>query len=232
MGEGSAHTHVKLVRHTQTDWNREGRYQSRSDRPLTRFGRARAEAAAARLQRGVYTAVVSSGLSRTDGLADLVEGERRERDERWREVDHGVWEGLTHDEVSARYGEQARRRFGDFWNSQAHGGESGADLWERVGAAWEDLLREHAGGRALVVTHGAPIRLLLCHLLGVPFSEHWRFRTDLGGVTALDIYPSAAILRTMNEVPPLYEAHEADTRRASPVRSPSTGETGEETDAG
>ena len=69
--------------------------------------------------------------------------------------------------------------------------------------AWEDLLQGYAGGRVLVVTHGTPIRLLLCSLTGVPFGQHWKFRIDLGGVTALDVYPTATILRTLNEVPPL-----------------------------
>ncbi|CAN5730507.1 histidine phosphatase family protein [soil metagenome] len=191
-----------MVRHTQTDWNREGRYQGRSDRPLTDFGRARAEAVAARLRRGAYTAVVSTGLFRTDELAAAVAGEQSmERDERWREVDHGLWEGLTHAEISTRYAEQARQRFGDFWNSRAHGGESGADLLARVEAAWQDLLCKNEGGRVLVVTHGTPIRLLLCYLIGAPFDRHWQFRTDLGGITELDVYPSATIVRTLNEVP-------------------------------
>ena len=124
-------------------------------------------------------------------------------DERWREVDHGLWEGLTHKEVVERHGEQARQRFGNFWDSRAHGGESGANLWMRVESAWEDLLRRYAGGRILVVTHGTPIRLLLCSFTGVPFEQHWKFRIDLGGVTALDVYPSATILRSVNEVPHL-----------------------------
>lgn len=207
MTPGRSHTHVKLVRHTQTDWNRQGRYQSRTDRPLTPFGRARTAAVASRLRRGTFTAVVSSGLSRTDGLAAAVaaSGSGFERDGRWREADHGLWEGLTHAEVSARYGEQARGRFADAWRSRAHGGESGADLWARVAAAWDDLLDQHGGGRTLVVTHGGPIRFLLCHLLGVPFGRHWQFRTDPGGITALDVYPSGTIVRTLNEVPPLEE---------------------------
>lgn len=207
----SNHTHVKLVRHTQTDWNKEGRYQSYSNRPLTEFGRKRAEATADLLRRGTYTAILSTGLYRTDTLAARVAEERHpapdvEKEERLREVDHGLWEGLTHEEVSTRYGEQARQRFGNFWDSRVHGGESGADLWNRVEAAWEELLRNYYGGRVLVVAHGAPIRLLLCHLLGLPFEQHWRFRTDLGGITALDVYPSATILRTFNEVPPLKES--------------------------
>lgn len=208
MSQISNHTHVKLVRHTQTDWNKEGRYQSHSDRPLTEFGQARADAVIHRLRYGAYTAIISTGLSRTDTLAARVAEKQLptpevEKDERWREVDHGLWEGLTYQEISERYGEQARQRFGDFWNSRAHGGECGADLWDRVEAAWEALLRNYAGGRVLLVTHGTPIRLLLCSLLGVPFERHWQLRTDLGGITALDVYPSANILRTLNEVPPL-----------------------------
>ncbi len=206
MTTTSNHTHVKLVRHTQTDWNKQGRYQSFSDRPLTEFGRARADAVVARLRRGSYTAVLSTGLSRTNDLAFAAAeaaGSGPEKDERWREVDHGFWEGLTHEEVVERYGDQARRRFGGFWDSRAHGGESGADLWGRIGPAWEDLLKRHAGGRILVVTHGTPIRLILCSFTGVPFEQNWKFRIDLGGITALDVYPTATILRSVNEVPPL-----------------------------
>ena len=167
----------------------------------------RAEAVVDRLRRGTYTAFISTGLSRTDRIVTRVAGQCPpsdvRKDGRWREVDHGLWEGMTHEEVAKRYGEQARQRFGDFWNSRAHGGESGTDLWSRVEAAWEDLLQNYAGGRILVVAHGAPIRLLLCYLLGLSFEQHWRLRTDLGGITALDVYPSATILRTFNEVPPL-----------------------------
>ena len=208
MKQVSRHTHVKLVRHTQTDWNKEGLHQGRADRPLTGFGEARARAVARRLRTGSFTVVVSSGLSRTDDLARAVLGEHSNlpdfvRDERWCEVDHGQWEGLTHTEVASCYGFQARERFADFWNSRAHGGESGADLWGRVEAAWEDLIGRYDGGRVLVITHATPIRLILCSVLGVPLEDHWRFRVDLGGITSLDLYPSATIVRTINEVPAL-----------------------------
>lgn len=208
MRRVSQHTHVKLVRHPQTDWNKAGRHQSRSDRPLTAFGEVRAQAVASRLRAGSFAAIVSSGLSRTDGLAAAVAESHPHlsgfvRDERWREVDHGLWEGLTYAGVAARYGPQARKRFADFWNSRAHGGESGSDLWERVEAAWNDLLGRYGGGRIVVVTHATPIRLILCSALGLPFENHWQFRVDLGGITSLDVYPSGTIVRAINEVPPL-----------------------------
>jgi len=200
------HTDVWLVRHTQTDWNRQRRYQSRSDRPLTAFGVARAEAAALRLRRIGFSAVVSSGQARTDTLAALV-AERRglavERDPRWREADHGDWEGLTYPQVAQRFPEQAQARFADSWASRAHGGEASADLWERLAAAWDALLSRNDGGKLLIVAHATPIQLLLCRLLGLPFERYWQLRIDLGGICNVDLYASGAIVRTLNEVPAL-----------------------------
>lgn len=211
MSRVTRHTDVWLVRHTQTDWNKARRYQSRSDRSLTSFGAARAEAVARRLQRISFTTIISSGLTRTDALAAAV-AERQTHpprlvcDERWREADHGDWEGLTYPEVAARYPAQASARFGDTWRSRAHGGESTADLWCRVECAWSETLRAHDGGRILIVTHATPIQLLLCALLKLPFEQYWQLRIDLGGISNLDLYPSAAIMRMINEVPPLRSA--------------------------
>jgi alpha-ribazole phosphatase len=199
---------MSLVRHPQTDWNRERRYQSRSDRPLTAFGQARAEAIGRRLQRIAFTSIMSSGLQRTDAVAELVAAQQRRpitirRDHRWREADHGLWEGLTYPDVAARYSTEASERFADPWDSRAHGGESIDDLWERVEAAWHDVLHEHDGSRILIVTHATPIQLLLCALLQLPFDRYWQLRIDPGGITNVDLYPSGAIVRMINEVPPI-----------------------------
>jgi 2,3-bisphosphoglycerate-dependent phosphoglycerate mutase/probable phosphoglycerate mutase len=205
------HTDVWLVRHAQTDWNAAHRYQSHADRPLTPFGQARSAAVAHRLRRIRFHAVVSSGLVRTDLLAATI-AERQVRppqqivDPRWREADHGAWEGLTYAEVSARFAALAAQRFADPWRSRAHGGESSGDLWTRVEAAWDDLLRAHDGQRILIVTHATPIQLLLCALLGLPQTRYWQLRVDLGGITDVDLYPLGPIVRVVNEVPPLRPA--------------------------
>ncbi len=202
------HTDVWLVRHTQTDWNRARRHQSHTDRGLTPFGEARAQAVAQRLHPLRFATIVSSGLSRTDALTDLIAAHNRYappvlRDTRWREAGHGDWEGLTYAEVAARFADQAQQRFADTWTSRAHGGESTADLWARVEGAWDDLLQQYDGKRVLIVTHATPIQLLLCALLSVPWERSWQFRIDLGGITNLDLYPSGAITRVINEVPPI-----------------------------
>lgn len=205
------HTDVWLVRHTQTDWNHAHRYQSHSDRPLTPFGQARAAAVAYRLRRLHFHAVISSGLARTDVIAYMVAAQQPsptpvQQDMRWGETNHGAWEGLTYPEVATRYAEQAHERFADPWHSRAHGGESMGDAWQRIEVAWDDVLRAYNGRRILVVTHATPIQLLLCGLLKIPFEQYWQFRIDLGGLTDLDLYPSGAITRVINEVPPLPKA--------------------------
>lgn len=208
------HTDLWLVRHAQTDWNRARRYQSRSDRPLTLFGAAWSEAVARRLARARFTAIVSSGLMRTTYLADLVAEGRSgalvtHRDDRWCEADHGLWEGLTHGEVAQRYAAQMQARWADPWHSRAHGGESLADLWARIERAWRDLVRDHDGGRLLIVTHATPIQVLLCALLGLPLERYWQFRIDLGSITNVDLYPAGAIVRVINETPRLGRCRES-----------------------
>ncbi|WP_026369363.1 histidine phosphatase family protein [Kallotenue papyrolyticum] len=204
----SRHTDVWLVRHPQTDWNRARRYQSRSDRPLTALGEAQARALAHRLRRLSFAAIVTSGQRRCDAVVELVAAQQPGRghllrDARWREADHGAWEGLTAREVLARFPAQAQARWGDPWRSRAHGGESGADVWTRVQAACAQLLRDFDGGRVLIVTHATPIQLLLCALLGLPFERSWQWRIDTGSLTNLDLYPSGAIVRTINSLPSL-----------------------------
>lgn len=208
MSSVTRHTDVWLARHAQTDWNRERRYQSRSDRPLTPFGSARNLAVAQRLRRITFGAIMTSGQARTDDLAQAIVVQQQRaipivRDERWREADHGLWEGLTYPDVSRRYPAQMRERFAQPWESHAHGGESTRDLWARVEAGWQDVLKQYDGGRILIVTHATPIQLLLCELLGVAFERYWQWRIDLGGLSNVDLYPAGAILRMVNEVPAL-----------------------------
>ena len=208
----SRHTVCWLIRHGQTAWNRERRYLSRTDLPLTGFGLQRAEAIGNRLRRLPLTAVVHSGLKRTEQTAAvLATGRRRppdlEVDPGWREIDHGRWEGLTYTEVIQAYEEEAMARFADPWTKASRGGESLAETSSRVLDAWRRLLGRHDGGRIAVVTHATPIQLVLFHELGITGTDYWRLRIDPGSVSCIDLYPSAAIVRSINELPPILRLH-------------------------
>lgn len=200
-------TSVWFVRHGQTHYNLERRYQSRADSPLTAYGRQQMAALAVRLRRIPFTVALASPSQRTRlAAAAILEGRRGVNvrlEPGWAETNHGGWEGLTYREVLARFPEEAQARWADGVHGRAAGGESLAEVHARVASAWQTLLREHQGGRVLVATHATPIQLVLCASFGLPASEHWHWRIDLGSLTCLDVYAAGAIVRTVNAVPPL-----------------------------
>lgn len=200
-------TSVWLVRHGQTRFNRERRYQSRANSPLTDYGLRQTQALAELLRRIPFGVALVSPTERTQHAAEAIlagrSGVTVRVDGAWAETDHGSWEGLTYREVLARYPAQARARWADGLHGRAAGGESLAEVYTRVGEAWRALLRDHQGGRVLVVTHGTPIQLVLCSSFGLAPTQHWHWRIDLGSVTCLDVYGAGAIVRMVNAVPPL-----------------------------
>jgi alpha-ribazole phosphatase len=205
-------TSIWLVRHGQTQLNKERRYQGVSDSPLTLFGRLQTEALARRLRRTPFTVAIVSPSERARLTAEAILAGRdvpMVTDDRWAETNHGRWEGLTYAEVVARFPEEADRRFSDGLNGRAQGGDSLADVYHRVTDGWEALLRERPGGRILVTTHATPIRMVLCAITGMVPTDHWRWRVDLGSLTAIDMYGAGPIVRVVNEVPrPLLDQDE------------------------
>lgn len=199
-----ARTSIWMIRHGQTTLNRQRRYQGATDAPLTEYGRQQAMALALRLRRLPFSVAIVSPCRRARDTAALIVGERGIvliDDERWREAHHGCWEGLTYRDVCERFPDEARRRMADPLHGRPAGGESLAEVAERVATAWAALLREHAGERVLLVTHATPIQLVLCALNDLAPTAHWRWRIDLGSLTAIDSYNGVPIIRMVNEQP-------------------------------
>ncbi|HEU4328759.1 MAG TPA: histidine phosphatase family protein [Roseiflexaceae bacterium] len=197
-------TSIWLVRHGQTELNKARRYQGATDSPLTDFGQHQAQALGERLRRTPFRAAVVSPCRRAYETAETVMAGRQAEfaeDPRWRETHHGRWEGLTYREVRQRFPEEAVARFADALHGRAEGGESLAEVAQRVAEGWRALLGQYPGGRVLLVTHATPIQLVLCLLTGMPPTQHWRWRIDLGSVTAVDVYGGGTIVRRVNEVP-------------------------------
>lgn len=173
-------------------------------------------ALARRLQRLPFDVALVSPRERTRATAATILRDRdlpTRDDDRWREASHGRWEGLTYSEVCERFPHEARARFADGLHGKASDGESLAEVAERVAAAWAALLADHRNGRVLLVTHATPIQLILCLLSGASPALHWRWRVDLGSVTAIDVFGDAPIVRVVNEVPLL--ARTLDTHGSS-----------------
>jgi 2,3-bisphosphoglycerate-dependent phosphoglycerate mutase len=159
---------IFLVRHGETDWNRERRWQGHADRPLNETGREQARDLADRLAGEPIEAIYSSDLARARETAAIV-GARLalpvRTDARLREVDVGEWSGLTMGEIELRYPDAIRRRLegGTGWEQ----GESYEQMGERVVAALHEIAAAH-GGPVLVVTHGGAMRAVWLASGGAP----------------------------------------------------------------
>jgi probable phosphoglycerate mutase len=162
-------TVTHLLRHGQTEHTPERRFSGRNDLPLSRTGRAEAEAAAERAKSLGVDMVVASPLRRTRETAEIVAaslGLPVEFDDDLVELDFGDLEGLTFEEAAAKH-PLAGRRFGTDVTVRSPGGESVADVSSRVARSRRRILSQHAGRTVLVVSHVTPIKVMLAAALGV-----------------------------------------------------------------
>ena len=158
-----------LWRHGQTVWNAERRFQGQSDIPLDATGQAQAERAARLLAALRPALIVSSDLSRASATAAplaRLTGLDVTLDKDLRERHGGGWEGLNDAEIRARYPAEHAS-----WSPPD--GEPSPVVAERVGGALQRIAdrlteREGAGGLAVVVSHGAALRLGMSRFLGLP----------------------------------------------------------------
>ncbi len=152
-------TQFLLVRHGETDWNRDRRFQGHADPPLNETGREQARTLAAELAREQLDAVYTSDLARANETAEIIA--RRLSvpivvDAELREIDVGEWQGLTWPEIEERFPDGVRN-----WHERGHGWERGETydaLGERVVRALRRIGAEHPAGRILIVGHGGTVR--------------------------------------------------------------------------
>ncbi|NUW43149.1 histidine phosphatase family protein [Nonomuraea rhodomycinica] len=167
---------IVCLRHGQTLWNVEHRFQGHSDIPLDETGQAQAARAASLLASLRPSMIVSSDLQRANdtalALGRLV-GLDVAVDKDFRERGGGQWEGLTRDEIAARWPEE-------YVAWEAPDGEPVTDVAARVAAAmrrWAARLDDD--GLLVIASHGAALRLGICELLGLP-EELWPVLGGLG----------------------------------------------------
>jgi probable phosphoglycerate mutase len=170
-------TRILLVRHGQSTWNADGRWQGRADPPLSGLGRRQAEVAADSVGDLGITRVVASPLVRAHETATIVGGAlglEVEADPRLQERDAGEWTGRTRTEIEAGW-----PGFLDDGKRPA-GFETDDILHERAMAAVRDiaaLATSTGGGPVVVISHGGLIRVVERALGAEPHSV-----PNLGGL--------------------------------------------------
>ena len=190
-----------LLRHAETDWNRERRFQGGRDVPLSATGRQQAESAARLLAATRLDAVWSSPLRRARDTAAAIaapQGLCVREEAAFREMGFGEWEGLTRDEVSASF--PARYRG---WTETPHlvvppGAETLEEVRARVLAGLDELREAHDGQTVCVVAHGVSIRILILEALGLGLDRLWSFHVASTGISELEFRDDWAAVHRMN----------------------------------
>ena len=161
-------TRLVLLRHGQTDWNFQGRFQGRADIPLNATGIAQAEAGRKQLADFDFDAVYASPQARALETARLVRpGADIVTDPRLMEIDVGTWSGLTWDEIIASMPgyEEMYANGVDFRRSPT--GETLSEVVGRALPAIEEIAANHPGQTVLIVSHGLLLNRVLHALLGL-----------------------------------------------------------------
>jgi broad specificity phosphatase PhoE len=151
-------TRFVLIRHGETDWNREGRWQGQADTPLNRRGVEQAARLADDLKRTMRVdAVYSSDLQRARQTAEAIAGAFGlpvRLDPRLREIHQGEWQGLLAPEIERRYQRIFQLRAKDPWSVSPPGGETAAQVRRRLEEALAEITAGHPGETVAIVSHG------------------------------------------------------------------------------
>ncbi len=193
-------TELWLVRHGQTDWNLQGRYQGNVDLPLNATGEAQARALAAEMDGARLQAIYTSDLQRAHTTAQiLAEGSHAPLfvEPQLREVRLGAWEGLVVAEIQRRYGDAWQERQTAPLHARPPQGESIYDVAARVWPAVDAIAARHTPGPVLIVSHGLALATLVCRAYNIPLERAFQTIPDNCTLTVLEWQPASGLLAAL-----------------------------------
>jgi len=195
-------TRIVLIRHGQTEWNREERFRGRVDIDLDEVGIRQAKAVAEWVAQWEVAAIYSSPLKRAMVTAEAIAaclGLPVETLERLNDMHFGVWQGMPIAEAEEKY-----PQLFDIWRYSPErlripDGETLEDVRSRVVATVDDLVAKHQNETVALVTHRVVCKVLLCHLLGLDNSHFWQIAQDTTAINLFEVSDGRFTVRLIND---------------------------------
>ncbi|MFH2130635.1 MAG: histidine phosphatase family protein [bacterium] len=198
-----ADTKIIVIRHGETQWNIEGRWQGHEDSPLTKKGLRQAEAVAHSLSDFRISVIYSSDLGRAFHTATIIAettGKTVIPDVRLRERHLGVFQGLTRPEMR----EQLPAEFEKYQNSDPDlvipGGESARQRYDRSILCFNEIAETHLGETIVIVSHGGVINGLFRYVIGLPLEAPRMFKLWNAGINAFSYSNRTWELHTFGDI--------------------------------
>jgi len=193
--------HLILVRHGETKWNAQRRYQGQSDMPLSELGWRQAHRIAERLSDQKIDVIYASDLKRAWETASAIaekKGLEILSDPRLRELKFGILEGLTFEEAEKQYPEMIAAWLDDF-NNTPEGAET-IDLFNaRIISFLDDLKREHDEQVVLLVGHGGSLSEILRVVLELSPTKRWYLAMENASLSEVLIAEDYVALNRLND---------------------------------
>ena len=179
-------TTLLIIRHGETVWNAEHRFQGHGDSPLTESGRNQVAALGRRMRKMEFESLICSDLGRTQETASIIvdyTGHAVELDSRLRERNYGVLEGLTVPEINEKHAEVYDRFNTDDPDYILPDGESHRQHYQRNVAFFEEMLSEKSGTNIAVVAHGGVLDSIFRYVAGLPLKQPRCYITSNASMT-------------------------------------------------
>ncbi|NMB46485.1 MAG: histidine phosphatase family protein [Firmicutes bacterium] len=198
-----------LLRHGETEYSQAGRYSGWEDARLTDTGLEQHQTMAAALAHTDLAVIYTSDSYRCIHLAQAVAKSRKvglHKRKGLRELNFGAFGGKTYGEAAAEHPQALARWVAEPVRNAPPHGETLERLWERLLPVLQEVkseVQELPSTDSIcvpvaIVTHGGPIRALLCQWLGIPLPYQWQFRIDPGSLTVVEQYEEGAICCSVN----------------------------------
>lgn len=184
-------TRIYLIRHGEVEGAGTPRYNGHADVSLSERGVAQYHALKPRLADARITACYSSDLQRCRigaGIFGEQFGLEPVFDPALRELNIGIWEGLTWAEIQEQWPHEWQSRLADIVNYRVPDGENLLDLEARIMPAIKGIVERHCGEDVLVVAHGGANRVVLLDAIGAPLSALFNIEQSYCGLNIIDYF--------------------------------------------
>lgn len=194
---------IILVRHGQTDWNRIERFRGRYDVPLNEHGLNQGGAVADRIvSRCKPKRVLTSSLIRAKKTAEIIAkktGIAVSIHQGLIDIDYGKWQGLTPEEVKARWPDESRLWYEHPEKVCIPGGETLKEVQVRAMKAMEEICRPCISEAIVMVSHTVVIRLILLGIMSAPLDRFWYLRQEPCAINLLEFKGDEFTIASMND---------------------------------
>lgn len=190
-------TKIILVRHGETVWNVEMKYQGHSDIALTPKGQEQARKVGARLAREKIDAVYASDLSRAQFTAEQIAKRHNLQVvvvPEFREISFGEWEGLSYNSISTKWPEQMEKFYTLTDELEIPGGETFRQVKARAIEALKRVVNSHPDQTIVIVSHGGTIRTILCAIMNIHLNHLWNIQQANTAVNILNYYDDNKVM--------------------------------------